>query len=584
MSSDIPSSEQDLNALYRDRAKDKASLYSLYTEIEQATHGVRPARYNSLFHEDDIAVEFRSIHLAAMDLTGMTTKQFNVEVAPTGETKTRKEADEKVEKIAYAWNEGARNLGGDSWLDIMGEWARLQVLFLDACFMFLPDYETKTLFPMIRDPRNHYPPIGWTPLSIAPLNNTLIVYDTTLGQLRARYPASAGALNVQYTKSQFGPGGSRIPSDNTVCKVAEFYANEAWYVSTLGDRGVLLAASEDGDPGHPGVCPVVSSRRQGFEPIFAGQLGLEVALQKVLSQEIQATDEMLHGPVTSSPIIGGDLHNDRLNILDTSIPGERIIPPQRLAPTSPVNTQRVIGELMNMLRIANRNPESFQGQGDANSAKAVQTLQVGVKNTVQDILWPPMMAALERAYEAARKMELNLWPLDKKTVRGKKGKGFYEVSYRPVTDLADYRARIRVEHDGELGGYQGSLDRQQKHTTGFMSRVTAMEKDPDVRDVQGEIHRIEMESVEKLLDQVIAAKGPELSDAGMARWLELMGEGKSKLEAYQQAQKEGAFAPPAPPPAPPGMEMPGGMPPELAGLMGGAPEGPMPSLTEARGF
>lgn len=578
---DYPNSERDLQTLWKERSQDKASLYSLYTEIEQATNGIRPSRYDPLFHEDDIPVEFRSIQLAAMDLTGMTTKIFNIEVAPTGTSKARKDADEKVEKIAYGWNEGARNLGGPSWLDQMGEMARLQVMFSDATLLFLPHYETKTIFVHVRDSREHFPPKGWNPLSIVPLDNTLIAYKTTLGELKQRYPNHTGLLDAQYQRSVYGPGGSRVPNDSTVCTVGEFYSTGAWYVRTLEDKGVTLAASEYGSKGHPGVCPVSTSRRHGFDPIFAGQLGLEVALQKVLSQEMQATDEMLHGPITGSKLVGDTLRWDGYNTLDTSIPGDRVIPPQRLAPTSPVNTQRVIGELMNMLRIANRNPESFQGQGDANSAKAVQSLQHGVKNTVQDILWPPMMNALQQGYEKARQMEINLWPLDKKTVRGKKGKEYHEVSYRPITDLAEYKARIRVEHDGELGGYQGSLDRQQKFTTGFMSRQTAMERDPDVRDVQSELHRIETESVDKLWDQVIAAKGPELNDAGVARWLEIMGEGKSKLEAYRQAQEEGAFTPPAPPESPGAPA--GGLPPELMEAMAG--EGmPAPSLAEARGF
>lgn len=576
---DMPNSYSDLQAIYHQRSQAKSALYALYGEIEDAMEGRRPARYDKLWHEDDIPVEFRSIHLAAMDLTGMTTKIFNVEVAPTGTSKTRAEADEKVEKVAYAWNEGARNLGGDSWLDIMGEWARLQVCFLDACFMFMPHYESKTLFPMIKDPRNHFPPVGWSPLSIAPLDNTLIAYKTTLGQLRERYPNASFALGKAYGKSIYTPGNASRSSDATICTVGEFYGTDAWYVATLDDRGVLLAASEKDDKGHPGVCPVVTSRRHGFEPIFAGQLGLEIMLQKVLSQELQATDEMLHGPITGSKIIGDELRWDGYNTLDTSIPGDRVVPPQRLAPTSPLNTQRVIGELMNMLRIANRNPESFQGQGDANSAKAVQTLQVGVKNTVQDILWPPMMSALERAYEAARKMEINLWPLDKKSVRGKKNKGFYEVSYRPMTDLAEYKARIRVEHDGELGGYQGSLDRQQKMTSKMMSRLTAMEKDPDIRDVQAELLRIEKQEVDELWSQVVAAQGEALNPSGVARWLELMGEGKSKIEAYRQAETEGAFTPPPPPEppmggAPPGME-------DMAALMGGGGAPPMPGTSMA---
>jgi hypothetical protein len=581
----FPRSARHLQEVYNSRAGDNSKRHGLYAEIEDALQGRRPKRYEKLWHEDDVPIEFRSIQLAAQDLTALATKVFNVEVAQTGTTKARAEADEKVERIAYGWNEGARNLGGPAWKAIMGEIARLEVLFADMVFGFLPHFPTKTLFGAVKHPNLHFPPSGWSPLSINPLDDTLMAYSTTLGELKRRYDphgdnGKAAALDKQYGRFISLPGGrSRVPSDSTICLVGEFYGSRAWYFGTLDDRGVRLLTSEEGDPNHPGVCPWASGRQIGFDPLFAGQLGLEIALQKVLSQEIQATDEMLHGPVTGSPLIGGDLHNDRYNVLRTDIPGERIIPPQRLAPTSPVNTQRIVAELMSMLRIANRNPESFQGAGDANSAKAVQTLQAGIRSTVQDIIWVPIMDGLMRAYEAARQMEINLWPLEEKQVRGKRSGEYFEVSYRPITDLADYKARIRVEHDAELGGYQGSLDRQQKVTSKMMSRRTAMEKDYDTRDVGPEWSQIEIESVDALWDQVVAAQGPNLNPDGIARWIELMREGNSKVDAYRMASQEGAFAPPQPAEALAQQ----GAPDPLAALMAGSPDAmPVPSLAEVR--
>ena len=585
-----PRSARDLQSVYADRLHDKAELYGLYQEIDDALRGKRSQKYEKLWHEEDIPLEFRSIQLAAQDLTALATKIFNIEVAPTGKSEKAKKADEKVEQIAYGWNEGARNLGGPAWKSIMGEIARLEVCFADALFGFLPDRRTKTLFGHVKDPRQHFPPSGWSPLSINPLDNTLIAYRTTLGELKQRFDPDgmkgiAAALDRQYGRFMSLPGSkTRTPTDNTVCLVGEFYGTDAWYAATLDDRGVVMHSTEAADKTHPGVCPWVSMRQVGFDPLFAGQLGLEVALQKVLSQEIQATDEMLHGPITGSKLVGDELRWDGYNTLDTSIPGDRVIAPQRLAPTSPVNTQRIIAELMQMLRIANRNPESFQGAGDANSAKAVQTLQAGIRSTVQDILWVPIMDGLMRAYETARQMEIKLWPNEERTLRGKRAKEYFEVSYRPITDLVDYKARIRVEHDGELGGYQGSLDRQQKMTSGMLSKRSAMERDPDVRDVGEEWRQIETEQLDALIDQVIAAKGPELSVSGLLRVRALIGEGKTKAEAFQQVDEEGGFAPP---PAP---EMPAEDPmAALAALGGGGMGGEdMPvlpgGLAGARGF
>lgn len=570
--SDLPQSARDLQTTYASRVNDKGELYGLYQEIDDALRGKRPARYENLWHEDDVPLEFRSIQLAAQDLTALTKKVFNIEVAPTGNSDAAKKRDEKVEKIAYGWNAGAHNLGGPSWESIMGEVARLEVCFADGVFGFLPDFRTKTLFAHVKDARQHFPPSGWSPLSINPLNNTLIAYRTTLGELRRRFDPDgsrgiASALDKQYGRfMNFPRAKNREPSDSTICLVGEFYGTDAWYFGTLDDRGVMLLSSERGDKNHPGVCPWASLRQVGFDPLFAGQLGLEVALQKVLSQEIQATDEMLHGPITGSKLIGDQLRWDGYNVLDTSV-GDRVIPPQRLAPTSPVNTQRIIAELMQMLRIANRNPESFQGAGDANSAKAVQTLQAGIRSTVQDILWVPIMDGLQRAYEQARQMEINLWPLEEKSVSGKRSKEYYEVSYRPIVDLDAYKARIRVEHDGELGGYQGSLDRQQKMTSGMLSKRSAMERDPDVKNVAEEWGQIETEQVDALIDQVIAAKGPELSVGGLIRVRALIADGKTKAEAYEQVEKEGWFTPPPPP------EMPA-VPPDVMAQLGGQPAQP----------
>lgn len=570
---------RETRELWQQRQDTRFEKYASYTEIENAIFGRFPTRYDRMFNEHDIKLEVRTTKSADMNLTRLTAKTFPISIAARGESEAKRKADERAEKIGYGWNEGSSIRSGVEMDGTMFQLAQHQVRFGDGCLLGLPDHDRKIIFWHVKDPRCHFPPNGWSPWGVTPLDNTLIVYETTLGDLRKRYedyPDVVMRLNNQY---QSKSGSAASAGDRTICKVGEFYSTDAWYCATLDDNPVVMSESQTGDEGHPGVCPVTSFEQSGYDPLFQGQLGLEVALQKVLTQEFQATDEMLHGPVSGSKLIGDELKWDEYNVLDTAIPGERIIPPQRLAPTSPLNSERVIASLLGLNRLMNLTPESAQGGGDANSGKAIQVLNSPINSIVQDILWMPFRNGFPHAYENNRRMEINLWPNERKKAYGKKGKATFEVDYIPNVHLSDYQNRIKIESGFGLGGYQQVLEGMQMVDAELMPVEDFIEMHPGYRDVQGTLRRLGAEKLDKTIFAVLEAQGPTLQIEGLLEAKKrILEKGLSVTEALAQVKSEGLLTP-APEAAA------GGMPPELAALMGGGMEGltgPPPSLGQMR--
>ena len=572
---DKVNSSQDLSAVFHSRLEVHSRRFAVMNEVEAAVHGDLPDRYGPLFAEPEkeVRIELRTIKTADQDLTALTSKVFPIMVQPKTLSEANKKDASRVEQVAYGYNNGAALRGTIEMDAIMFQLAQHQVRFADGCLVAYPDYERKLIFFHVVDPRNHLPPVGWNPFSPSPLDDTMICYELPLGEVKRRFPNSAVALDKQYARSSHGPGGHRIPDDMQRVRFAMTFSADSWYASTIShDRTVTLNESHTGDKGHPGVCPVTSFQQFGSDPLFTGQIGIEVALQKVMSQELRGTEQMLTGPIFVSGL-EGDINWTGVNKLST-LGGEKPMV-QRLGPTSPLNTERVLASLVNFARIFNRNPESFQGAGDANSAKAVQTLQAGVRSTVQDILWMPFMNGFPRVYDNCMKMERNLWPNERKTIQGKKGRASFEVDYVPGVHLDGYEGRVKIEPGFGLGGIQQSIEAIQKNGAGMLSKRTAIEYDPGVADVDEEMRRIQSEEMGEVLTGIMAAKGPELSITAVAAVIEKINKGMDKVAAIREVSEEGLFDPPAPEP-----EMPG-LPPGLPALPPGMMEEAMGSLPPA---
>lgn len=580
-------SPRDLSAIYEGRRERWDPWHAAQDIVEQAIFGNLPTKYNDLFADNDIRLEIRTIRTADDDLTALTSKVFPILVNPLGkrsDSKTALDNAERVEKIAYGWYDGAAQRGGLEIDGIMHQLARHQVRFADGVLRVLPDYNRKLMFFEALDPRCHFPPSGWTPWSQTRLNDTLIVTEMTLGEVKARYaredPTIMMRLNNAYSKMTSTPSGEWVQDDRQKIKVGQFYCRDYWYVAALGhEDSITLLETSYGDPGFPGVCPVTSFMQFESEPLFMGQIGIEAALQKVLNQEIRATDKMIDGPIVGPKLLGDKWNPVGYNIVDTQS-GEKVFMPQRMGPSSPLNTERVLGSLVGLARILNRNPESFQGGGDASSAKAVQTLQAGVRSTVEDILWAPFMNAFPRVFDNCLEMEQNLWPNERKTAQGTRSKQTFEVDYIPSVHLEGYLGRIKIEPGMGLGGYQAKLDLMQHEQGGYISKQTLREMHPDIKNVQEETRRIEREQVEAFANaafEALAASDPLTALKADFELMKQIQSGKSKFEAIQEVINKGLLEPPQ-------QEMPGM--PQLPPGLPGSPElpGPPPSLPAARGF
>lgn len=586
---DSPGGPRDLTALVHEREEHWSHLYSTYSIIDNAIRGVLPTSLaQELFADGEMKIDIRSIQNAAFNLTRLASKVFPIAVDKLGrkDSDASDKAAERVEKIAYGWYNGSALRRGPEIDALMFQFARDQVRFFDGCLLVRPDYDRKLVYFDRIDPRMHLPPVGWTPWQMNALNNTVIVKEMTLGEVKAMYGDTDKTI-VMRLENEFNAkvstrSGGWVTDDTQKVKVTHFRSRERWYVSALGKtNSITLFEASEGDPMFPGVTGVVSFQNFETEPLFMGQVGIEAALQKIINQEIQGAQQMLTGPIFGGDVVGEIDWNGYNVMRDNGV--RPPMAPQRMAPNSPMNLERVFGSLMGLQSLFNYNPPSMSGTGEANSGKALKELAAGPHSIVQDILWVPFKNGWPRAFDDAAEMEMNCWPNERKKAIGTKGKTPFEIDYTPITALRDYLGRIKIESGFGLGGYQQTLDGMQRVQMGGMSMQTFMEMTPDIRDVGGEMRKIEAEQLSKFADaafEAAAAQDPKSALRALAEIKTRVDGGMAKFDAIQEVIQAGLLDPPQPDPA-----AAGGVPPELAALMGGAPpEMAPPSLTEARGF
>lgn len=588
---DSPGGPKDLVALVNERGEHWSHLHNAYSVIDNAIKGILPTNLEQdLFADGEMKIEVRTIQNAERNLTRLASKVFPVKVDKLGkrDSESADKAAEKVEKIAYGWYNGSALRRGPEIDALMFQFARDQVRFFDGCMLIRPDYERKLVYFDRVHPASHLPPVGWTPWQMQPLNNTVIVKEMTLGEVKAMYGETDKTvvmrLENEFNRKVSLRSGNYVTDDTQKVKVAHFRSRERWYVSALGKTNsiTLFEATAD-DKGFPGVTGVVSFQNFETEPLFMGQVGIEAAMMKILNQEIQGAQQMLTGPIFGGDVVG-EINWTGYNVL-RSDGVNRPQAPTRMAPNSPRNLDSVFGSLMGLQSLHNFNPPSMSGIGEANSGKALKELAAGPHSIVQDILWAPFKNGWSRAFDDAAEMEMNCWPNEKKKAIGTKGKTPFEIDYTPITALRDYLGRIKIEQGFGLGGYQQTLDGMQRVQMGSMSLQTFMEMTPDIRDVDVEIRKIESEQLSKFADaafEASAASDPKTALKALSEIKSRVDKGMSKFDAIQEVIAAGLMDPPAPE-APPGM---GGLPPEIAAAMGGMSEGGLPpgmSLSEAVG-
>ena len=592
--SDKPQSYRDICSLYESRKQERDGEIGVYRVIRQAVeHGTLPEDYNRLFTESDVKIQLRTLRAARDSLVKFLSEIPILPHVPSlgnRDSATAKEKSEKVERVVYGYHNGSAMRGGVEFDGITLQLAYHQVMYGDGCLLVNPDRDRKLVYLEAQDPAFHYPPKGWHPWSQVPLDNTLLVYEMTLGEVKKRFcyhPDKTVKSDVmQRVNNAFNKRGWMTDSsdyDRYNVKVGVYRSREAWMIVLLGDRDAVLVESQEGDPGHPGVCGVASFKQFSGEPVLLGQLGIEAGLMKVINQQIQNTERINKATTIGPPLVGDELRIGEYNEVNMALMQGRTFQPYRMAPDSPGNLTQVLGSLLSLAQMFNYNPDSNMGAGDANSGKAIQQLQAGPRTLVTNILFSPYKPAFPRVYDDCMEMELNLWPNERKNITGYKGRERYEIEYTPSAALQGFKGQVKIE-DARMGGYNAFLEAVQKKDAGMASLRTVLEKDPDIRNVEEELNRIDSESVEKFVNAAFEALGgtdPLTAIKASAEVKKRIDSGKSKFDAIQEVIAAGLLEPPAPPDA-----MAGGMPPippELMGALGGE-EMPTDSLTAARGF
>lgn len=589
---DYPRTNRDVSAIYNERKKTRDIEIAAMDGVESAIMGRLPADYDALFSETDIRIQLqttRSAYDTLRKYLGEIPILPHVDVLGKRESDPQRAKSELVERVCFGYHHGTRMRGGPGFDTISGLLADFQVAFYDAVMLVQPDYARKLVYLEPKDPRCFFPPKGWKPWSMTPLDGALLVYEITLGEVKRRYGYDSYGnakndvlrnLNNAYAP-KYGYGDNAVADDSQMVKVGIYRSKEKWLMVCMADNDVVLAESDPDDPFHPGVCGVVSFAQHG-SPLLTGQIGIEAALMKVVNQQIQNTERINKAPITGPPLLGDTLRWGEYNVVDLALLQNRSVPVQRHAPDSPNNLTQVMGSLLALAEKFNYNPESAQGAGPAVSGKAIQQLQAGPRSLVTGILFGPYKTAFPRAYDEAMSMEMKLWPNDKKTISARNGKQNFEVTYTPSSALGDYVGHVSIE-DARPGGYNAFLEAVQKKDAGMASLRDLLEADPDTRDVENTIRRIEAEQTEKFIGagfEALGGQDPLMAIRASAEVLKRINNGKSKSEAILEVIAEGMLEPPAPE----AMEA-GGMPPELAAMMGGGDMGMTPpSLAEARGL
>lgn len=586
-----PTSPEDLHAIVGQRQLYYQSQHTLQQRMWNYYNGQMPDEFKDYFPDEMHIHKINTVRPAADDLTFMASKEFPIMVAPLKASQEGKRAAEKVENIAYGWNEASFNHHGTSLKQLMDIWMRNLILTGDAVGMVMPWYDQKLPYFTWRNPLSHLPPPGWSPFTGEELDDTVFYYPMTLKQLMLRYPDKESELRRNYTNTYYGAGIGRAAQkqdeEQIMVMVAEYYCKEAWYVSVVESKVTKLSGSESGDYGHPYCVPVFTMNV--FNPQYtkgrsflADQADLSPAMSRLVSQEIDYADHLLYGPIFTTPTEDDvvAIGTGGVNVWDTTFGGTPRA--ERISPGSAIQTSQLLAMLMGFARALNKNPE----QQISNSAKAMSELNKDVEAVIRDGFWPHAIAGLQRAYKICAEMELSLWPDEKKSMvitgrRRKKG-GVVQVDYTPSKDLAGFERRIRLEQGLALGGYAGTLELLQMYGAGTMSLDDLLEQHPFIQNAQETRRKIDADKMKEVLFATLVAKGEQgiIKPEAFHEINRLIEEDEISLtEAIAKVQEQGMLEQ-----APPPTESPAD---PLAALLAGAPPappegaaGPMPPLSQ----
>src|SRR6266498_135819 len=247
-------SAPDLSSLFNERAGIYGTRHNEIEKLIGVYEGQLPTEFNDFFAEDMHVHLINMIRLDWDDLATMAGKEFPIYVEPDNNGAAARERAERQEKIGYGYNRAGELCGGIHMKLLMKVLMWWLVGTGNAVLMTLPSVEKKTPFFTFRDPRTHYPPVGWTPFNQSEAKDALFAYPMTIGEVKRRWPHARDEISIKVQAVTNGPDGKRVVlDDTTTIWVGEYYHAETWMVATLTDRVVTLARTDEGDRDHPGV-------------------------------------------------------------------------------------------------------------------------------------------------------------------------------------------------------------------------------------------------------------------------------------------------------------------------------------------
>jgi hypothetical protein len=559
-----------VNAKWAERQAFYGELHRVADDLIGVYHGSLPPIYDDFFHEEMHVHLVNQIRLAWDDLANLAGKEFPIYVDPDNDTSTAKDRAELQEKIAYWYNCAGQKCGSIDMKMLMKVLMWWLIGVGEAVPMVLPDYEQKTPFFTFRDPRTHYPPVGWTPYTQAAPDDTIFAYQLSIGELMRRYPDSAPVIRQQLIDKSRSPQNTTSRNESTPVWFGEYYSADEWILTTLSDEVIEVGRSETGDPGHPGVMPVVpmslySPGSAKGRSLFADQISIQAAMARMFSQKLDYFDRTLYPIIFTTPLSNTTVRVGpfAINEWDASATPGTQPKVDVISPANPIDADQTMSFVMGLSRMLNRNPEQMQGTGPADSSKAISTLNQAVNSTVRDMFWPPAIAALPKLYEKAATMDVNLWGNVSKKASGIRKNSRFTVPYRPNVQLRGRESDFKVEPGAGLAGYQGTLEILQLLGAEAMSEDTALEQLETVREPQKEKRRIQSDRMEKLEWASLTARAQQppgmpgaLKPGAMAKIRRMTEEGKDLFDAIEELEKTGELydtAPPAPPAGPGGL-------------------------------
>lgn len=575
----------DIQAEWSVRAMAYSADHLLMDKMVGVYEGGLPEEYSDFFHEEQHVHLINSIRLSWDDLSNLAGKVFPIYVEPDDDSATSKDRAERLEKIGYGWNDAGRAAGGISARMLMKVLSWWLVGTANAVAMVLPDFENKSPYLTWRDPRSHFPPVGWTPWNETRATDAIFSYQKTLAQLKAEYPDKRDEI-AQSLRKIYNLGGlsrSSQDDDDTWIWVGEYFHDDTWMVATLEDKGVTLLRSDTGDKGHPGVQPVTafslfSASGAKGRSLFADQVSIQAAMARMFSQKLDFFDRTLYPIIFTTPLAGETIKIGpfAVNEWDTT---SSTTPPRldTISPANAIDADETMKFALGLSRMLNRNPESMQGAGEADSAKALTKLQEGVTQTIREGIWPTLIEGFPNLYSAAARMELNLWGDVKKYASGVRKNTSFRLEYRPRVHLKDREYTFNVEPGVGLSGYAGTQEILMLVGAELMSEDSALEQGEWSRAPQEEKRRIQGDRMEKLIWatlQTRAVQPPEMPGSlkpgamGTLRQM-VFDEGKDLFDSVKELEETDQLYETAP------IAPPGGDP--LAALLGGAGGAPGPA-------